>query len=231
MPWALFREQEDAQGYDDRRPRPRPRTDSPAYNIPSEEQFTVAMGQSHQPHPSIVAFDHVGLAVRTFESALPLYRDALGGVEIGRGAAPRLGLNWLQLRYPNGSVLGLIEPLGADSPLHRGLQQRGEGVHHLTFISSDAQGSAEMLKERGYLVVEEDYAHLSWRVAHLSPRSANGTVVQIAQGAEQVPPRTAIPDALRARALEVLEQASETDRPSFRRFAAMLELLEDEPGA
>jgi hypothetical protein len=176
----------------------------------------------------VLGLDHTALAVRGFASALPLYRDNLGGVEIGRGRSPRFGLNWLELRYPNGSVLELVEPDGPDSRLHRFLDARGEGLHHLTFILEDVRAAAEHLAANGYAVVDEDYSAERWRVAHLAPRSANGTVVQLAQGTDAVPPQVHIPDALRARARALLADASAAERPIVARVVAQLGLLDDE---
>ena len=110
------------------------------------------------PPPRILAFDHTSLAVWSVDSALPLYRDALGGVELGRGHSPRFGLHWLALRYPNGSVLELVEPDAADSRLARYLDEHGEGLHHITFLAERASASAADLKARGFRVVDEDYS-------------------------------------------------------------------------
>jgi methylmalonyl-CoA epimerase len=177
----------------------------------------------------VLGFDHTALAVRSFERALPLYRELLGGVEIGRGQSPRFGLNWLELRYPNGSVLELVEPDGPHSTLHRFLDARGEGLHHLTFIVEDAQATAERLKASGYTVVDEHYGAERWKVAHLAPRSANGTVVQIAQGPDAVPPHVHVPDALRARARALLEDAPAAERGIVARVMGELGLLDAQP--
>jgi methylmalonyl-CoA/ethylmalonyl-CoA epimerase len=182
----------------------------------------------HPPVPRILAFDHTGLAVRSFDRALPLYRDLLGGVEIQRGYYREAGLNWLALRYPNGSVLELVEPVGDDSPLRRFLEEHGEGVHHLTFIADDAAALAADLKARGYRVVGEDYHNPNWQVAYLSPRAACGTVIQLASGADAIPFEASIPDELRARAEALLASAAERERPLLRRFAAQLGLVDAE---
>ena len=53
--------------------------------------------------------DHTAIAVRSIQSALPLYRDLLGGVPNGFERQSERGFAWLTLGYPNGSQVELLE--------------------------------------------------------------------------------------------------------------------------
>ena len=55
--------------------------------------------------------DHVAVAVHSIQDALTLYRDALGG-EYLMGADAGETWRWVQLRYPGGGKVELLEPLG-----------------------------------------------------------------------------------------------------------------------
>jgi len=54
--------------------------------------------------------DHVAVALRSIKSALPLYRDALGG-EYLMGGDVDGSWRWIQLRFPGGGKVELLEPL------------------------------------------------------------------------------------------------------------------------
>jgi len=56
-------------------------------------------------------FDHVGIALHAIKPALKLYRDGLGG-EYLMGGDQAGTWRWLQLRYPDGGKVELLEPLG-----------------------------------------------------------------------------------------------------------------------
>ncbi len=125
-------------------------------------------------------FDHVAVAVRSIKSALPLYRDALGGEYLMGGDAGG-SWRWIQLRFPGGKV-ELLEPLG-EGFLARFLERHGEGLHHITFKTDDIRGAVEELERRGYELVDVSIDNPDWKEAFLRPSRAHGTLIQIAQSA------------------------------------------------
>lgn len=129
----------------------------------------------------VIKFDHTAIGVPNIQDALPLYRDLLGGKEVGSGFVPQKGFQALQLEYPNGSKIELIAPAGENSFMHKFLRERGPGVHHLTFIVKNLEECVAHLRGLGYRVVDEDYSNPGWREAFVSPLSANGTIVQLAE--------------------------------------------------
>jgi len=129
----------------------------------------------------VVALDHTAIAVRSIAAALPLYRDLLGGVPSGFERIDARGFVWLTLRYPNGSQVELLEPVGGTGFLHAFLEKYGEGAHHMTFIVADVRQAVARAKAAGLRVVDEDYRDPRWQEAFISPRSAFGTIVQLAQ--------------------------------------------------
>ncbi len=129
----------------------------------------------------VVALDHTAVAVRSIDAALPLYRDLLGGVPNGFERQSPRGFAWLTLRYPNGSQVELLEPIGDAGFLHQFLERFGEGAHHMTYIVADLQGAVSRARAAGLRVVDEDYRNPRWQEAFISPRSAFGTIIQLAQ--------------------------------------------------
>jgi methylmalonyl-CoA/ethylmalonyl-CoA epimerase len=125
--------------------------------------------------------DHVAVAVHAIKPALRLYRDALGG-EYLMGGDVGGSWRWLQLRYPGGGKVELLEPLGDGFP-SRFLGSRGEGLHHVTFKTDDIERAVERLEAGGYELVDVNLEHPHWREAFLRPSMAHGTLIQVAQSA------------------------------------------------
>jgi methylmalonyl-CoA/ethylmalonyl-CoA epimerase len=129
-------------------------------------------------------FDHVAVAVRSIESALPLFRDALGGEYLMGGDSAK-SWRWAQFRYPGGGRVELLEPLG-EGFLSEFLERYGEGLHHITFTTDDLPAAIAEVEARGYEVVDVDLHHPHWKEAFLRPAKAHGTLIQLAQPSHSV---------------------------------------------
>jgi methylmalonyl-CoA epimerase len=123
-------------------------------------------------------FDHVAVAVRSLDPALRLFRETLGGRKQGEWRAE--GWHSLQLGFPGGGKVELVEPNG-EGFLTRFLERRGEGLHHVTFLTDDIEAAIKHVESSGYEVVDVDRSNPHWQEAFLRPSSAHGTVIQIAQ--------------------------------------------------
>lgn len=130
---------------------------------------------------SVRWLDHTAIAVHSIEAALPLYRDVLGGDPQELSHVPEKGFTVLTLRFPHGGGIELIQPLGEDSFVQKFLDRRGEGVHHITFLVDDLEAAVAEARAAGVRIVDEDYSRPEWREAFISPKSANGTIIQLAQ--------------------------------------------------
>lgn len=147
----------------------------------------------------VLELDHTAIAVRSIDEAVVLYRDLLGGEPVEYVERPDAVFCTLLLRYPNGAGIELISPVGEKGFVHDFIERRGEGVHHITFVVADIEHAVAVAREAGLRVVGEDFSDPTWQEAFISPRSANGTIVQIAQTTLDVDARTVHwpPDAYR----------------------------------
>jgi methylmalonyl-CoA/ethylmalonyl-CoA epimerase len=129
----------------------------------------------------VESFDHTAIAVHEIQSALRLYRDLLGGVPSGYERISAKGFMWMSLRYPNGSQVELLAPSGENGFLHTFLAKHGPGPHHMTFVVRDLRHAIDRARAAGLRVVDEDFSEPRWQEAFISPRSAFGTIIQLAQ--------------------------------------------------
>jgi methylmalonyl-CoA/ethylmalonyl-CoA epimerase len=123
--------------------------------------------------------DHVAVAVHSIKPALKLYRDGLGG-EYLMGGDVADTWRWVQLRFPGGGKVELLEPLG-EGFLTKFLQSRGEGMHHITFKTDDIHAAIEHFEGLGMELVDKSLDDPHWKEAFLRPSKSHGTLIQIAQ--------------------------------------------------
>jgi methylmalonyl-CoA/ethylmalonyl-CoA epimerase len=143
--------------------------------------------------------DHVAVAVNSIKPALSLYRDALGGQYLMGGDAGE-SWRWLQIRYPGGGKVELLEPTG-EGFLSRFLERHGEGLHHVTFKTDDIRAAITQVEGSGYELVDVNIDDPHWKEAFLRPSKAHGTLVQIAQSSA---PDEAVKERLRPSGLDEL---------------------------
>ena len=121
--------------------------------------------------------DHVAVAVHSIKDALRLYRDALGGEYLMGGDVGTW--RWLQVRFPNGGKVELLEPLG-EGVLSKFLDRYGEGLHHVTFKTDDLEAGIAHVESLGYEIIDVKLDDPHWREAFLRPSGAHGTLIQLA---------------------------------------------------
>jgi len=134
---------------------------------------------SNAPDPSVV-LDHIAVAVPDGAEVGHLLGETLGGRSAKAG--PGRGFRFWQWEYANRGRLEILRPDGPPGGfLHRFLERRGAGFHHVTFKVQDLESATDRATEAGYDVVGMDLSDPSWKEAFLHPRQAGGIVVQFAE--------------------------------------------------
>ena len=130
--------------------------------------------------------DHVALGLRRISDGLPLVRDVLRGVHMAE--IPESAFRWTQWGYSNDGVLELLEPDGPPGGfLHRFLEARSPGVHHVTFKVPDLAAARARAEALGYGIVGYDDSQPTWKEAFVHPKQAMGIVVQLAESPQSWP--------------------------------------------
>jgi methylmalonyl-CoA/ethylmalonyl-CoA epimerase len=134
--------------------------------------------------------DHVALAVSDVAAVTPFLVGELGGRPIGAG--PGIEFLWWQWAYGRGGALEVLEPDGpAGGFVHRFLDARGPGVHHVTFKVRDLSVAAARVRSLGFEIVGYNDSIPSWKECFLHPKQAQGIVVQLAEAHPELEPEDA----------------------------------------
>jgi methylmalonyl-CoA epimerase len=128
--------------------------------------------------------DHLGIAVRSIESSLRFYREALG-LEVNATETVEVQGVEVAMLPVGESRIELLEPVSDDSPVGRFIARRGEGLHHICYEVEDLAAKLEHLRSCGVRVLD-GYPRRGAEgklVAFLHPASANGVLVELVEKA------------------------------------------------
>ncbi len=132
----------------------------------------------------IKRLDHVCWAVRKLDDVLPLLTGLMGMREKGRWQNDEQGYRGVSLEVPGGAPgragahFELLEPLGEDSFLRRFLEERGPGLHHVTFEVDDVDAAAQAMRDYGMEPFRGVQRGHGWAETYLHPKDSGGVLFQ-----------------------------------------------------
>jgi methylmalonyl-CoA/ethylmalonyl-CoA epimerase len=128
----------------------------------------------------IQSIDHLGIAVRSIDEAVPIYETALGLRCLGREevASQRVKTAFFDV---GGVHLELLEPTAPDSPIAKFLAEKGEGIHHIAFRTDNITGQLEKAAAAGVRLINAAPVEgaAGKLVAFLHPKSTRGVLTEL----------------------------------------------------
>jgi len=128
--------------------------------------------------------NHVAIAVRDLVSATALYRDTLGANVSEPLPQPAHGETVVFIDLPP-TQIGLLEPLGAASPIAKFLERNPDGgMHHICYEVDDILAARDKLRAEGARVPGDGEPKTGAHgkpVLFLHPKDFNGTLIELEQ--------------------------------------------------
>ena len=123
---------------------------------------------------------HIGVAVRALDPVLPFYRDVLGLPDTPMSDADGARIAGLAAGE---SLVELLEPAVADSPIAKFINSRGPGIHHICFYVDDLDSTIAKAKAAGITVIDEvpRIGAEGKRIAFMHPKSTGGVLVELSE--------------------------------------------------
>ena len=130
--------------------------------------------------------DHIGIAVRSIDGALPLYRDVFGLKFCGDEIVEEQGVRVAFLEIGDVAI-ELLEPLSDDSPVGKFLARRGEGIHHIALLTDEIDAARSRVSGRGVRLLSEtplDGAH-GKLISFMHPKDTGGVLLELTQRTDE----------------------------------------------
>ncbi len=128
--------------------------------------------------------NHIGIAVKSLDEALPFYRDMLGMPLQGTEEVAEQRVRVAMLGVGESKV-ELLEPTSPESPIAKFLEKNGPGIHHLAYEVEDIEGAIARLEREGARMIDRtprSGAH-GTRIAFVHPKSSGGVLTELCQSA------------------------------------------------
>ena len=124
--------------------------------------------------------DHIGIAVHSIDQARVFYEQALGLTceRIEEVTAQQVRTAFFSLGETH---IELLEPMDTSSPIARFLEKRGEGFHHIAYVSDNLEEELVTVQSSGCKLINEQPVNGAGgkQIAFLHPKSSGGVLTEL----------------------------------------------------
>jgi len=123
---------------------------------------------------------HIGIAVRALADSVPFYRDVLGLPVVPLDDADGASI----IGFAAGeSLVELLEPREAGTPVAKFLDSRGPGIHHICFAVDDLDDALARCRAAGIRLIDQTprVGAEGKRIAFLHPSATGGVLVELTE--------------------------------------------------
>jgi methylmalonyl-CoA/ethylmalonyl-CoA epimerase len=124
--------------------------------------------------------DHIAIVVKDIEKATKTYADMFGFKEVERMEGP--GGEFISVIMSLGDIwVELFQPLKPGS-FYRFLEEKGGGLHHISFLTDDIVKELKTLKAEGRkLQNEEPIKFSNVKIAFVHPSAAENVLIELVE--------------------------------------------------
>lgn len=128
--------------------------------------------------------EHIGLAVKNFADAIPLYEKLLSTTcyKTETVASEKVNTAFFQVGE---TKIELLESTDPDGVIAKFIQKKGEGMHHIAFEVADIEAEMTRLKGEGFQLLNETPKKGADNklVCFLHPKGTAGVLIELCQEA------------------------------------------------
>ena len=123
---------------------------------------------------------HIGIAVRALADSVPFYHDVLGLPVVPLDDADGASIIGLAAGE---SLIELLEPREAGTPVAKFLDSRGPGIHHICFAVDDLDDALARCRAAGIRLIDQTprVGAEGKRIAFLHPSATGGVLVELTE--------------------------------------------------
>ncbi|HEX7692014.1 MAG TPA: methylmalonyl-CoA epimerase [Sediminibacterium sp.] len=130
----------------------------------------------------MLKIEHIGIAVKDFSKAIPLYEKLLGAPCYKTEAVASENVNTAFFRQGE-SKIELLESTDPGGVIARFIEKKGEGIHHIAFEVADIHAEMTRLRQEGFTLLNEIPKNGADNklVCFLHPKDTGGVLVELCQ--------------------------------------------------
>lgn len=134
---------------------------------------------------NISHIEHLGIAVKSLEAAIPYYEEVLGlkCYAIEEVADQKVKTAFFKVGQ---TKLELLEPTAEESPIAKFLEKKGEGIHHLAFATDGVANALAEVEAKGVRLIDKAprKGAEGLNIAFLHPKSTIGVLTELCEKPE-----------------------------------------------
>ena len=125
---------------------------------------------------------HIGIAVDSLQSALPVFEKLLGKPPDSEEVVEEQKVRVAMFQVGD-SRLELLEATSEDSPLARSIAKRGPGLHHIALEVEELAGTLRELENAGVKLIDREPRRGAGNelVAFLHPAGTSGVLIELVE--------------------------------------------------
>jgi len=130
----------------------------------------------------MLKIEHIGMAVRDFTSAIPLFEKLLNTPCYKTELVESESVNTAFFQKGE-SKIELLESTSPEGVIARFIEKKGEGIHHIAFEVADIKAEMARLQGEGFVLLNEEPKKGADNklVCFLHPKTTNGILVELCQ--------------------------------------------------
>lgn len=126
--------------------------------------------------------EHIGIAVRDLEVSIKTYETLLSTNCYKRETLESEGVITAFFQTEH-TKIELLEATNEKSPIHKFIQKKGEGIHHMAFEVEDIKNEMSRLKKEGYRLLNKEPKQGADQklVCFIHPKDSHGVLIELCQ--------------------------------------------------
>lgn len=135
------------------------------------------------PELTDAVLDHIAIAVNSIDETQKIYEDLGFKFRPEREVVESQGVTTAFAQVDQNANIELLEPYGENGPIHKYIEKKGAGIHHICFRVKDVVQTCQDLKAKGYRLLNEEPvvgAH-NCLVNFIHPKSTGGVLIEVSQ--------------------------------------------------
>lgn len=126
--------------------------------------------------------EHLGIAVKSLETAIPFYASILGTecYSVEEVAEQKVKTAFFKIGQ---TKIELLEATSEESPIAKFIEKKGEGIHHIAFAVEGLQDQLGQVESLGIQLIDKQprKGAEGLNIAFLHPKSTFGVLMELCE--------------------------------------------------